>query len=86
MVEIQEYLDEDGVSSFSQWFESLDTQAALKVTTYLARLENGNTSALKSLGKGLWEPFSAALTSGEDNKFNKLQGILPPQPIWSIAL
>jgi len=55
MIEIQEYLDRDGVSGFSQWFGSLDTQAALKVTTYLARLENGNTSALKSLGKGLWE-------------------------------
>jgi len=55
MIEIQEYLDSDGNSRFSQWFEELDTQAALKVTTYLARLETGNTSALKSLGKGLWE-------------------------------
>jgi len=55
MIEIQEYLDGDGASRFSQWFVSLDTQAALKVTTYLARLETGNTSALKSLGKGLWE-------------------------------
>lgn len=55
MIEIQEYLDESGVSAFADWFEGLDTQAALKVTTYLARLETGNTSALKSLGKGLWE-------------------------------
>jgi len=55
MIEIKEYLDSDGVSSFSEWFAALDTQSALKVTTYLARLETGNTSALKSLGKGLWE-------------------------------
>lgn len=55
MIEIKEYLDKHGESRFSFWFETLDTQAALKVTTYLARLETGNTSALKSLGKGLWE-------------------------------
>lgn len=55
MIEIQEYLDEDGSSAFADWFGALDTQAALKVTTYLARVETGNTSALKSLGKGLWE-------------------------------
>ena len=55
MLEIREYLDEDGTSRFADWFNALDTQSALKVTTYLARLETGNTSALKSLGKGLWE-------------------------------
>jgi len=55
MIEIQEYIDEDGSSGFADWFNALDTQAALKVTTYLARLEMGNTSSLKSLGKGLWE-------------------------------
>jgi len=55
MIEIQEYLDDNGASGFADWFGALDTQAALKVTTYLARLETGNTSALKSLGKGLWE-------------------------------
>jgi len=55
MIEIEEYLDENGVSPFAKWFKGLDTQSALKVTTYLTRLETGNTSALKSLGKGLWE-------------------------------
>ena len=38
MIEIQEYLDEDGSSAFADWFGALDTQAALKVTTYLARV------------------------------------------------
>ena len=55
MIEIEEYLDENGASAFAKWFEGLGTQSALKVTTYLTRLETGNTSALKSLGKGLWE-------------------------------
>jgi len=55
MIEIHEYLDDKGESAFANWFEALDTQAALKVTTYMTRLETGNTSALKSLGKGLWE-------------------------------
>ena len=55
MIEIHEYLDDKGESAFANWFEALDTQAALKVTTYMSRLETGNTSALKSLGKGLWE-------------------------------
>jgi len=54
MIEIHEYLDDKGESAFANWFEALDTQAALKVTTYMSRLETGNTSALKSLGKGLW--------------------------------
>jgi len=55
ILQAREYLDDDGSSRFADWFNGLDTQAALKVTTYLARLETGNTSALKSLGKGLWE-------------------------------
>ena len=55
MIEIEEYLDEDGRSEFGAWFDKLDSQAALKVTTYLARLETGNTSQLKSLGGGVSE-------------------------------
>jgi len=37
------------------WFDGLSSQAALKVTTYLTRLENGNTSQLKSVGQGVKE-------------------------------
>lgn len=55
MIEIEEYLDEQGQSAFGAWFDKLDTQAALKVTTYLARIETGNTSQLKSLGGGVSE-------------------------------
>lgn len=55
MIEIEEYLDEQGQSAFGAWFDKLDSQAALKVTTYLARIETGNTSQLKSLGGGVSE-------------------------------
>ena len=55
MIEIKEYLDENGHSAFGSWFDKLDSQAALKVTTYLARIETGNTSQIKSLGGGVSE-------------------------------
>ena len=55
MIEIREYVREDGSSPFADWFNSLNAQAAAKVTTYLTRIENGNTSSLKSLGSGVHE-------------------------------
>ena len=55
MIEIEEYLDENGRSPVGAWFDKLDRQAALKVTTYLARIETGNTSQIKSLGGGVSE-------------------------------
>ena len=55
MIEIEEYLDAQGQSPFGAWFDKLDSQAALKVTTYLARIETGNTSRLKALGDGISE-------------------------------
>ena len=55
MIEIREYLCSDGSSPFADWFNSLDTQAALKVNTYVTRIEAGNTSSLKSIGDGVYE-------------------------------
>lgn len=55
MIEVQEYLDENGNSPFAKWFNGLNAQAAAKVTTYLVRIENGNTSSLKSVGQGVYE-------------------------------
>ena len=49
------YQSEDGKVPFETWFNKLDAQAALRVTTGLARLENGNTSALKTVSKGVHE-------------------------------
>jgi len=46
-IKVQEYLQEDGSSPYQEWFNSLDTQAAAKVTVAKSRLELGNTSNVK---------------------------------------
>ncbi|NJO99080.1 MAG: type II toxin-antitoxin system RelE/ParE family toxin [Pleurocapsa sp. CRU_1_2] len=46
-MEVQEYIREDGSSPYQKWFDSLETQAAAKVTVAIARLELGNTSNIK---------------------------------------
>ncbi len=55
MIEVKEYLCSDGSSPFADWFNSLDTQAALKVNVYITRIGTGNTSNLKSIGDGVYE-------------------------------
>lgn len=44
-----------GVSPFADWFSALDAQAAAKVAAALYRLEQGNFSNVKSVGKGVSE-------------------------------
>lgn len=44
---VQEYLKEDGSSPYAEWFESLDPEAAAKVTTAKLRMERGLLSAIK---------------------------------------
>ena len=51
MIEIHEYLDDKGESAFANWFEALDTQAALKVTTYMTDLRRATHQPLKASGK-----------------------------------
>lgn len=55
MVQVLEFLDERGGSPFGQWFEKLNAQAAAKVGTALYRLEQGNFSAVKGVGSGVFE-------------------------------
>jgi putative addiction module killer protein len=55
MIEIREYLDENENSPFADWFNRLNVQAALKVNTYLTRIENGNFSTVKGVGGGVHE-------------------------------
>src|SRR3546814_6841517 len=52
---VQEYIRADGGNPFRDWFDSLDPQAAAKVTTGLLRLELGNVSNVKWIGGGLGE-------------------------------
>lgn len=55
MVVILEYEGEDGSHPFSKWFATLNVQAALKVRTAIARMENGNFSNVKATGQGVSE-------------------------------
>ena len=48
---VVEYL-KGGASVFGNWFHSLDAHAAVKVTTALYRLEQGNISNVKTVGEG----------------------------------
>ena len=51
---VVEYL-KAGFSPFAKWFSGLDAHAAAKVTVALYRLEQGNLSNVKSVGKGVSE-------------------------------
>ena len=44
---VREYIREDGSIPFKRWFDSLDFQAAAKVSVTLARMEAGHTSNIK---------------------------------------
>jgi len=50
LVKVQEYLREDGSSPYRKWFDSLDPQAAAKVTVAKLRMERGLTSSVKWFG------------------------------------
>ncbi len=51
---VTEYLS-NGSSPFAKWFEGLDAFVAAKVTVALYRLEQGNFSNVKAVGKGVSE-------------------------------
>jgi putative addiction module killer protein len=44
---VQEYVKQDGSSLYAEWFNTLNPQAAAKVTVAISRLELGNTSNIK---------------------------------------
>ena len=55
MIEIEEYLDDRGNSPFAQWFHSLGSLTANRVRNVLSRMEAGNRSNIKSVGRGVFE-------------------------------
>lgn len=55
VIAVREYRSVDGVSPFARWFAGLNTPAALKVRTAIARLEAGNLSNTKSVGRSVFE-------------------------------
>jgi putative addiction module killer protein len=50
-----EYTRTDGTSPFSEWFNALDATTAIKITTAVTRMENGNYSNSKPVGDGVHE-------------------------------
>jgi putative addiction module killer protein len=46
-IKLQEYIREDGGNPYQKWFDTLDAQAAAKITVAKVRLELGNTSSIK---------------------------------------
>jgi putative addiction module killer protein len=52
---VREYVNGLGHSPFAKWFDALNSAAAVKVTTALYRLEQGNSSNVKSVGDGVLE-------------------------------
>lgn len=53
--DVVEYIDEQGISLFGKWLTRLNALAAAKVVTALYRMEQGNFSNTKSVGKGVFE-------------------------------
>lgn len=44
---LEEYVREDGAIPYREWFDSLNLQAAAKITVAKGRLELGNTSSVQ---------------------------------------
>ncbi|OSQ55048.1 addiction module protein [Marivita cryptomonadis] len=55
MAKLVVYVTETGKAPFDDWFAKLDTAAALKVRTVLARIETGNLGDVKPIGQGVSE-------------------------------
>ena len=54
-VRVVVYIDPTGRSAFTRWFEALNPEAAVKATTALYRLGQGNFSNVKGVGGGAFE-------------------------------
>ena len=55
MLEVREYIDGRGRSPFGRWFDDLDSSAAARVRTALARMEAGNLGSVRGVGNGVLE-------------------------------
>jgi putative addiction module killer protein len=55
VVEVRYYVGGNGRSPFADWFPDLDSVTRAKVTTAIARIEQGNLSKVKSIGAGVLE-------------------------------
>ena len=98
MIALREYIDANGTNHFTRWFDALNAQAAVKVRTYLARIENGNVSQVKSVGGGVsecridfgpgyrvyfgWEGTQLVILLGGGTKKRQQQDIQTAKDLW----
>lgn len=54
-IEIREFVNAANRSPFARWFESLNAEAAARVTIALARLSQANFSNVEGVGAGIYE-------------------------------
>ncbi len=55
MIEVREYVDQRGRSPFRLCVERLDSRAAYRVRSALLRIEVGNLSNVREVGRGVLE-------------------------------
>ena len=55
MIQVTEYVDDQGRSPFGRWFDRLDGQAAIKITAALDRMGRNILSSAKGVGAGVRE-------------------------------
>lgn len=55
MKSVVQYETENGDCPFADWFDGLDSRAALKVRSAIARIEAGNMGDVKPVGEGVSE-------------------------------
>jgi hypothetical protein len=70
VIELRYYLASDGKSPFETWFAELESAAAAKVAVALARLETGNLSNAKGVGRessntaSIGDPATGSISGG----------------------
>jgi putative addiction module killer protein len=52
---LRQYVDRRGRNPFERWLSSLELAERARVVVYLDRLERGNLSNVKSVGRGVME-------------------------------
>jgi putative addiction module killer protein len=55
VIEIRQYVDRRGRNAFERWFLRLDSTIRARIAVALGRLEEGNFSTTKSVGRGIHE-------------------------------
>ena len=55
MIDVVEYVDQNGKTPFGKWFAGLNAQAAAKITAVLEKIAKGNLSKVESVSSGVYE-------------------------------